>query len=253
MRYPVLQQSLRMIRRISPNSIREVIDVGVQRKTEFLMDVFPDCHHHLFEPVSTYHGDLESNYRSRQISYDLHKIALAETNGTSYLHNTSGDGSGRITHSYIKPHREENLPFLINIEEIATRRLDDVLTRTKLGDLTYLVKLDVDGIEEKIIAGGNDVIRGASFVVIEASIGRSDLCSRAALLEKHGFRMFDICDNAYYYGQLALVDLVLINSRLRASQVKFRPWEYSGGKVNWPKWQHGFVDLVDEPADDPFG
>jgi FkbM family methyltransferase len=252
MRYPVLQQSLRLIRAISPDSVRQVIDIGVQRKTEFLMDVFPDRHHHLFEPVSAYHADLQKNYNERGISFDLYKMALAATSGTLFLHNTSGDGSGRVTHSHIRSAREENMKFLLSIEEVPTRRLDDVFTRQALGDLSYLVKLDVDGIEEQIIAGGADVIGGASFVVIEASIGRRDLCSRAALLERHGFRLFDICDNAYYYGQLALVDLVLINDRLRAQELKFRPWEHSGGKVIWSKWQHGYVHLAGEPADDPF-
>ena len=114
------------------------------------------------------------------------------------------------------------------------------------------MKLDVDGVEEKIIDGGANVIGDASFVIIESSIGRQDLCSRAALLEKHGFRIYDICDNAYYFGQLALVDLVMINNRLRDQEIKFKPWQYSGGKVIWSKWQHGFSEFADAPADDPF-
>lgn len=252
MRYPVLQHSLGIIRHIAPDAVRQVIDIGVQRRTDFLMDVFPDRHHHLFEPVRAYHADLEKNYRDRGIAYTLHQEALSDTSGVLYLHNTSGDGSGRVTHSFIKPQREPETKFLIDIEEVQTRRLDEVFTRQNLGDLGYLVKLDVDGVEEKIIDGGADVIGGASFVVIECSIGRRDLCSRSALLEKLGFRIFDICDNAYYYGQLALVDLVLINNRLRAQEIQFRPWEYSQGKVVWPKWQHGFKTLAGEPAEDPY-
>ena len=111
---------------------------------------------------------------------------------------------------------------------------------------------DGDRIFEKVIEGGQEVIGGASFVIIEASIGRQDLCSRAALLEKCGFRMFDICDNAYYFGQLALVDLVMINNRLRNQEIKFKPWQYTEGKVVWSKWQHGFGDHVNEPVTDPF-
>jgi len=45
---------------------------------------------------------------------------------------------------------------------------------------------------------------------------------------------------------------VMINNRLRAAELKFRPWEYSEGKVHWPKWQHGFKHLDDTPVDDPF-
>lgn len=252
MRYPTLQQSLRINREIAPGSVQQVIDIGAQRRTDFLMDVYPDKHHHLFEPVSTYHPDLEKNYQDAEISYTLHKQALSDVDGMLYLHSTSVDGSGRVTHSHIKPERVEDLDFLVNIEEIETRRLDSIMTREGLGDLSYLIKMDVDGVEEQIIDGGQDVIGGASFVVIEASIGRQDLCSRAALLEKCGFRMFDICDNAYYFGQLALVDLVMINNRLRNQEIKFKPWQYTEGKVVWSKWQHGFGDHANEPVTDPF-
>lgn len=254
MRYPTLQQSLRTIRKISPDTVKQVIDIGVQRRTDFLMDVYPDCLHHLFEPVSTYYTDLESNYQARNITYQLHKVALSNTDGVLFLHNTSVDGSGNVTHSQIKQNRDENLDFLVNIEEIETCRLDSVFppSTSTLDDLSYIVKLDVDGVEEKIIEGGVDVISGASFVVIEASIGRQDLCSRAAILEKQGFRIFDICDHAYYFGQLALVDLVMINNRLRQDEIKFRPWQYTEGKVVWSKWQHGFNKHTDEPVDDPF-
>ncbi|MCU0920787.1 MAG: FkbM family methyltransferase [Burkholderiaceae bacterium] len=253
MRYPVMQQSLRLIRQIAPQAVRQVIDIGVQHRTDYLMDAFPDLHHHLFEPVSAHHAELEKNYRDRGIAYQLHKLALSDTSGTLFLHNTSADGSGHITHSHLRPARDERMKFLLNIEEIAARRLDDLFTRQGLGDLSYLVKIDVDGLEEKIIAGGADVVGGASFVAIEASLGRRDLCSRAALLEQHGFRIFDLCDHAYYYGQLALVELLMINNRLRASEIKFRPWDFSGGKVEWSKWQHGFTHLAGEPANDPFG
>jgi len=252
MRYPTLQQSLRTVQKISPDSVRQVVDIGVQRQTDFLMDVYPNCRHHLFEPVSVYYPDLEKNYLERSIEYQLYKVALSDTDGILFLHNTSVDGSGNITHAQIKPFRDESLDFLVNIEEIETRRLDNVLSRSALGDLSYIVKLDVDGVEEKIIEGGASVIGGASFVIIETSIGRQDLCSRAAILEKHGFRIFDICDNAYYFGQLALVDLVMINNRLRDKEIKFRPWEYTEGKVVWSKWQHGFKEYINAPIGNPF-
>lgn len=216
------------------------------------MDVFPDRHHHLFKPSTVYHPQLEANYNAKDIDYTLHKMALSDTDGVLYLHNTSVDGSGRITHSQIKPERDEALQFLVGIEEIPTRRLDTQFPAGTLPDLGYIVKMDVDGVEERIIDGGQKMLKGASFVVIECSIGRQDMCSRAALLEKLGFRIYDICDNAYYFGQLALVDLVMINDRLRADEIKFRPWQYSEGKVIWPKWQHGFKDLEDSPISDPY-
>ena len=252
MRYPVMTQSLHLVRKISPHAVQQIVDIGVQVKTDFLMEVFPDRHHHLFEPSAVYHPQLEDNYRDKGIDYTLHKLALSDTDSEHYLHNTSMDGSGRITHSQIRPERDEAMLFLVNIEKIPTRKLDSVFADAPLKDLSYLVKLDVDGVEEQIIKGGQAVLSGASFIIIETSIGRQDLCYRAAMLEKLGFRIFDLCDNAYYYGQLALVELVMINNRLREAEPRYRPWQYSEGKVHWKKWQHGFRELEGEPLEDPF-
>jgi len=240
-----MQQCLRLAREIAPDALSEIVDIGVQTHTDFLVDVFPDRMHHLFEPVSAYRPAIEAAYASRNIPHRMHACALGETNGKQFLHKISQDGSGNVTHSQLRPAREEAMPFLLEIEEIEVRRLDDALPKGTLRDLAYLVKLDVDGAEESIIAGGSRVLAGASFVVIECSMGRQNMCSRAALLEKLGFRIFDICDNAYYFGQLALVDLVMINTRLRKSDIRFRPWEYAGGKVIWDQWQQGFPPLAD--------
>ena len=147
MRYPTLQQSLRVVRKIAPLSVTKVVDIGAQRKTEFLMDVYPDVLHHLFEPVTVYHDDLKQNYNSRGIPFVLHQVALGETDGLLYLHNQSADGSGRITHSRLFAERQDDLKFVVSIEEVMGRRLDSMMSREELGDLSYLVKLDVDGLE----------------------------------------------------------------------------------------------------------
>lgn len=244
-RYPTMHQSLRLASEIAPESISEIVDVGVQSHTDFLVDVFPDKMHHLFEPASVYHPAIADAYTSRKIPHRLHTCALGDVNGKQFLHKISQDGSGNVTHSQLRATRDEKMEFLLEIEEIEVKRLDDAMPEKTLKDLSYLVKLDVDGAEERIIAGGPRVLGGASFVVIECSMGRQNMCSRAALLEKLGFRIFDICDNAYYFGQLALVDLVMINNRLRKSDIRFRPWDYAGNKVIWDQWQQGFPQLAE--------
>jgi FkbM family methyltransferase len=249
MRYPTLAHSLQVIRSLVPTSVQSIVDVGVQRKTEFLMEAFPDILHHLFEPVRAYHNELKHNYTSKGIPHVLYPIALCEFDGFMYLHKQSLDDSGKITHSQLLREKDNTLLGLIDVEEIECRRLDSALSMQPLDDLSYLLKLDVDGLEESIIASGEKTISGASFIIIETSIGKQNLCSRAALLEAHGFRIFDMCDNAYYYDQLALVDLVMVNDRVRQKHIELRPWEQSKGKVVWSKWQHGFRDLEKVPLD----
>ena len=252
MRFPTLVHSLSNIRHLAPDSVEVVVDIGAQRKTDFLMKVFPDKLHLLFEPVEVYHLELEDNYRNAGIKYELLKIALTDHNRDLYLHNLSMDNSGRITHSQLLESPNNDMPFLVEIKGIQGRTLDGLDLARRLPRLSFIVKMDVDGVEEKIISGGRGVLEHASFIIIEASLGRQDLFSRAAMLETLGFRLFDICDHAYYYDQLALVDLVFINQRVRAKNIKFRPWEYTEGRVIWSKWQHGFKDLEADQLDDAF-
>lgn len=80
------------------------------------MEVLPDRHHHLFEPATAYHEDLETNYKAAKIDYTLHKKALSDTNGVLYLHNASVGGSGRVTHSQIRSKKDKNMPFLVKVE-----------------------------------------------------------------------------------------------------------------------------------------
>lgn len=195
---------------------------------------------------------MEENYRNAGIAFALYQVALSDVDGLLYLHHISKDGSGQVTHSQIKSAPDWETPFLVTVEEIQARRLDSMFTAENLGDLSYIVKLDVDGAEERIIAGGKRVISHASFVVIEVPVTTKPFCSRIAALEQCGFSVFDICDNAYYFGQLSQVDVVMINNRLRDAELKFRPWQYSEGQVVWDKWQHGFQSLKGQPVGDPF-
>jgi FkbM family methyltransferase len=252
MRYPTLHQSLSFFRDIAPQSCQSVIDIGVQYETTFLVEVFPDSYHYLFEPVSLYFDSIHSNYTKRHIDYELNEIALSDQDGSLYLHKKSMDGTGRITHSEIHPDRKPDLESLVEIEEIETSTLDRVMAAKELRKNSYVIKMDVDGEEERIIAAGSQVISNASLIIIECSLMRRNLLSRAELLERHGFRLWDICDNAYYFGQLSQVDLVFINEEIRARDIRFRPWEYSAGKVVWDRWQHGFEDLGADSISNPF-
>ncbi len=252
MRYPILQHTLKGIKLIDKNLCNTIIDVGAQRETRFLMEIFPESFHHLFEPVSIYHQDLQDNYDRLNISYKLHKLALSDVNKIMYLHNTSGDATGIITHSYILEEPNPETEHLVNIKEIPSMTLDTVMKNEEYLDYEYIVKMDVDGLEEKIINGGSKFLEKASFIIIEASLGKRNLFSRSALIESLGYRLFDIADNAYYFGQMSQVDLVFINEHVRNSNVKFRPWEYAEWKVIWSNWQHGFPDLEGADFADPY-
>jgi FkbM family methyltransferase len=253
-RYPTLQHTLQLIKHISPSSLNYILDVGAQRETPFLMEQCKDSFHHLFEPVTTYHPDLEKNYQDQQIKYKLHKVALSDSDGIAYLHNFSEDHSGRTTHSYLSfEETYEHSGEYISKDTVNVARLDTILATETLPDFEYLIKMDVDGLEEKIVDGGAKTMANASFVIIEASLGRRNVISRLKMIEDLGYRLFDICDHAYYFHQMSQCDLVFINEAYRSQVIKFRPWELVKYKVQWKDWQHGFLDLEKDQLSDPFG
>lgn len=251
-RYPVLHHCLSFCKSIVPHAFKGIIDVGARHGTDFLVDVFPGSFHYLFEPVVDCYPKIHDLYTRKNIKYKLFEIALTNVNQQFYLHQLSSDGSGKITHSELKTEPTSVSELIHSVVPVSGIRLDDVEFSPSLSALEYMVKLDVDGIEELIIEGGNCIVSDASFVVLEASVVRQNVLRRLQLMESLGFRLFDICDNAYYFNQLSCMDLVFVNEKLRASEVKLRPWEYAKWKVLWDKWQQGYPELAKQPVPNVF-
>jgi len=215
--------------------IVEVIDVGAQTSTPFLMQSFHDARHHLFEPVVTYHSQLSANYAAAGIEHEIVAAAVSDAPGVMHQHLLSQDGSGRITHSQLlsAPDRVRFGSQLLSIEETPVITLDTWAQGVALrGD--YVVKIDVDGLEERIIAGGPQLLGGATLVIVEATLGR--LTARLLALQQLGLQPFDIVGNAYYFDQLQQVDVVMVAQRVINANLDLQPWKKSS-LVLWDRWQ----------------
>jgi len=68
-----------------------------------------------------------------------------------------------------RKHRQE-FPFTTNSEAVSVevRRLDDVASRLSLED-NVLIRIDVQGFEDRVIRGGEHTISKAMMVIIEVS------------------------------------------------------------------------------------
>lgn len=229
MRRPNNNDSLKLLKSLLPNDITSVIDVGVQYSTPFLMECFPDAYHYLIEPVSTYREAIVENYSRAGIAHELIESAASDTPGMLYQHLQSLDGSGKITHSQLLGTRTVSLPGLVNIVATPVITLDSMFSSLT----SHLVKIDVDGIEEKIIQGGKMTIERASVVVVEAPIHK--LTTRAGLLEEFGMQLFDITDMCYYYSQLQQVDLIFVNKAIIANNLDFHPMK-KHQPICWAEW-----------------
>ena len=229
MRQPTNTASLNLLKTLLKIKIDYVIDVGVQYSTPFLMSELPDAFHYLIEPVQLYHESIISNYSKSCISYELIKAAASDKEGVLNQHLQSLDGSGKITHSQLLPDEITSLDGLVEIVKTPVITLDTAFANLQ----NYIVKIDVDGIEEKIIDGGARTISNALVVFLESPV--SKLSSRVRLLESLGMRLFDITDICYYHNQLQQVDLVFVNNRVVSSDLDFHPFK-KFESIDWSAW-----------------
>lgn len=235
MRTPSPNEALAVFKQCFYSTIDSVIDIGVQARTDFLISAFPDSHHFLFEPVVIYHDMIRHHYSEKGIQHTLIGSAVSDQTGVMYQHLLSSDMSGRITHSQLlpAPDPERFGSGLLEVKETPVVSLDDWSKDKSFGE-NYAIKIDVDGIEDKIIAGGKHMIADAVLLITESHL--DNMAYRIKTLQDLGMKLFDIVGNGYYFDQLQQVDLVFVAERVVKENIDFQPWK-KAGKVIWDKWQ----------------
>ncbi len=228
---------LQTIRDVISTKIEAVLDIGVQYGTPCLMETFPNSHHFLFEPVTQYHESIKNLYTQKGIEFNLYNFAVSDKAQILYLHNlNSGNGSTSISHSHILPEKQPAKfgDRLHSVETIHAQCLDTWATTCTIPE-PYIVKIDVDGVEDLIIKGASKVLSRASIVMVESDMVH--LSSRLCELERLGMILFDIVGQGYYHEQLHQVDLILVSKKFKAENQGLRPWQITPGRIDWDKWK----------------
>lgn len=179
--------------------VNTVLDVGILQGTPELIKAYPDRKHVLFEPIIEYTDHIADAYA--HIDYTLHNVAVADASGEVELRVESSVGTDWITHSYIC--RED---------EVANRTvpmiaLDDFLPTQQL-EGPFLLKVDVDGVELRILKGAARTLKQCSVVIVEAD--KSHLAERLTYMTQQGFELFDLMEPAYYDGAFWQCDLIFL-------------------------------------------
>jgi FkbM family methyltransferase len=225
---PTIDSSLETIKEFSI-PISCIVDIGVFHETAQLKKQFPSLKHYLFEPIIPFNDQIHSNYQG--FDYELHNIAMSDSDGEVFIIGVANDGGDKVTHSSVSDTpvvvSENNV---ISCEKIKRCSLDSIGKELGIPD-NYLLKIDVDGHEVPIINGAEQYIQGASVVIVEASTtketGNSNqrIIDRINVMIKLGFDLFDIADMAYYGGRLHQVDLVFVRSDIILNDDNLRPIE----------------------------
>ena len=166
-RGPFKRQSLKvLVERQIP--ISTIIDIGVLSGTPELKEAFPKTRHILFEPVSEFHKKIRENYTG--LDYRLIEAAVTDEDRDVTLdvtlHVRKAVSQTGITHSSVVDDASEN-----SEPRIVTGTRLDTFTKANALVKPYLVKIDVDGNEMKILSRATETLKDASVVMIETPKG----------------------------------------------------------------------------------
>ena len=181
-------------------NIETVIDVGIQECTPYLMNAYPDKKHILFEAIEEWQPFIEDIYNG--MDYRLYNFGLADINSYVEL---------EVAPFMLRPgENSQSMVFGPAKRKIQFRRLDDVALR---GKFPYLIKIDVDGGELKVIEGGAKTFRKAAVVIIEGRLhGMVNMSTIIHVMSELNFKLFDMFNRRYSEeGQLIQCELVFLN------------------------------------------
>ncbi|MDE1874953.1 MAG: FkbM family methyltransferase [Patescibacteria group bacterium] len=154
---------------VMPLGIRTIIDVGANtgRYAHEMRGLFPSARIYSFEPLKECFAELEDEMAGDPL-FKAYNIALGETEGEFVIQKSSFHPSSSLLamsdiHKKLYPKSRHSQP-----ETIRVMRLDDALADEKLED-NILIKMDVQGFEDKVIGGGRATVGRAAIAVIETS------------------------------------------------------------------------------------
>jgi len=150
-------------------NIRTVLDIGAntgQFASQFHR-LFPDAKLYSFEPLEGCYNKLLEKM-GHVSEFHAFNFALGDKNGEAKIYKNEYTPSSSLL-PMEKIHKEA-FPFTKNAttQTIKIRRLDDILGELDIVD-DILVKIDVQGAEDKIILGGEKLISRASILIVETS------------------------------------------------------------------------------------
>jgi FkbM family methyltransferase len=149
--------------------VRTVFDIGAHAGEFAVMihKILPDAAIISFEPLAEPFEQLRRNMASVP-NFRAFNCALgAETSTQEMYHNEFSPSSSLLA---MAPLHKQSFPFtqLVTEEPVKVCRLDDVAMDVT-AEVEILIKIDVQGYEDKVLLGGEDLIARARLLIIEVS------------------------------------------------------------------------------------
>jgi FkbM family methyltransferase len=206
-----LAETLRHLARVGVDP-GTVIDVGVADGTFELYETFPRARHLLVEPQVEFEPALRAISARYHAEYVL---AVADAADGTVLIDTPEDLHGSTVIESVDPTRGRQVPAITL----------DSLVQERVLSPPFLVKVDVQGAELRVLEGAQRVLGQSAAVVLETSLMRfhtldPELHEIIAYMRERGFAVYDVCGGVRrpLDGALAQLDVTFVptEGRLRA-------------------------------------
>ncbi|PIR38181.1 MAG: hypothetical protein COV34_01005 [Candidatus Zambryskibacteria bacterium CG10_big_fil_rev_8_21_14_0_10_42_12] len=149
--------------------IKTIIDVGANtgQFAHEIRSFFKEAHIYSFEPLAECFNELKKR-EEQDSKFTAYHMALGDSNKKDVIHKSSYTLSSSMLsmsekHKTSFPHTKDSTP-----EEITVTRMDDICKDIELVK-RVLIKIDTQGFEDKVIAGGINTISQAKALIVENS------------------------------------------------------------------------------------
>ena len=149
--------------------IRTIVDIGANdgSYSAYLNGFFSPGAVHAFEPLAEGQARLEA-LKARIPHLSVHPLALADESGEAIFYRNAYSPASSLLR--VTEHSRRAFPETSSESpsKVTVARLDDVLPVDML-EREILIKIDVQGAEDRVIRGGQALFSAASVVLIEMS------------------------------------------------------------------------------------
>ncbi|MHC4521002.1 MAG: FkbM family methyltransferase [Planctomycetota bacterium] len=150
-------------------NIRTVLDVGanVGQFAASIHRALPQARVYAFEPLRGCCEQLRKTMAGVS-DFQAFEFALGDTNGrTQIYHNEAPETSSLLP---MEDLHKKAFPYTAqaHVETIEIRRLDEVVRDLEIVD-DVLIKVDVQGAEDRVISGGEETVSRASVLILETT------------------------------------------------------------------------------------
>lgn len=148
-------------------SVDQIIDVGVDKGTPDLWNAFPKADLLLVDPLEECKELVKNNYpeiiKNRKVLFEI--SALGANTGSI---NINIDKFTSLT-SILKRSDMNSNSKIDSTRNVAMKRLEDLKHRINQTQ-SYGIKIDTEGYELEVLKGGGEVLKNATWLILEVSV-----------------------------------------------------------------------------------